>query len=95
MTYDEFINSKYYETLMSAPLKLTKWHEFTDEEKKGSIIRQSISGKLISYTYKEACQNWWNELSDSAKETIMEIPNFDKDIFYEITGIEVQNDSNS
>ena len=95
MTYDEFINSKYYDALTSVQLRLTKWHCFTDEEKKYSSERQPIGGELIPYTYKEACKNWWNELSDNAKEIIMEIPNFDKDIFYEITGIEVQNDSNS
>ena len=90
MTYDEFYSSKYYDALNSAPFVLTEWHEFTESEKNDSIIRQSIGGKLISYTYEEACANWWNELSQEAKETIQQIPNFDAKIFKEITGIDVK-----
>ena len=90
MTYDEFLNSKYYDALISVPFVLTEWHEFTEEEKKDSIIRQSIGGKLISYTYEEACANWWNLLSGKAKKTIQQIPNFDAKILKEITGIDVK-----
>ena len=90
MTYEEFVNSKYYDAIISAPFVLTEWHEFTEAEKNDSIIRQSIGGKLISYTYEEACDTWWNELSQEAKETIQQIPNFDAKIFKEITGIDVK-----
>jgi len=31
----------------------------------------------------------WDKLSEENKEIIMQIPNFDKYIFFEITGIEV------
>lgn len=34
-------------------------------------------------------QKWWNELSDTDKQTILNIPNFDHDIFLDITGIDV------
>ena len=95
MTYDEFYNSKYYDALNSAPFILTEWHEFTEAEKKDSIIRQSIGGKLISYTYEEACANWWKLLSNEAKETIQNIPNFDAKIFKEITGIDVKKKNTS
>ena len=45
------------------------------------------------YTYKEAWKNMWNELTEEERNIIMtELPNFDKDIFKEITGIEVNED---
>ena len=94
MTYDEFYSSKYYYALNSAPFVLTEWHEFTEAEKNDSIIRQSIGGKLISYTYEEACANWWKLLSNEAKETIQNIPNFDAKIFKEITGIDAELERN-
>jgi hypothetical protein len=94
MTYDEFYSSKYYDALNSAPFVLTEWHEFTEAEKNDSVIRQSIGGKLISYTYEEACTNWWKLLSNEAKETIQNIPNFDAKIFKEITGIDAELERN-
>ena len=94
MTYDEFYRSKYCDALNSAPFVLTEWHKFTEAEKNDSIIRQSIGGKLISYTYEEACANWWKLLSNEAKETIQNIPNFDAKIFKEITGIDAELERN-
>lgn len=35
-------------------------------------------------------QAWWNSLTKREKDTIMNIPNFDKDIFKRITGIDVE-----
>ena len=39
---------------------------------------------------KKAANEWWRELSGEDKRTILSIPNFDKDIFREITGIDVE-----
>lgn len=65
---------------------------YTEEEKEDSIIRQAIGGYLKEYSYKEACQNWWNSYSDEEKEYLAEnIPNFDRKIFKEITGIDYGN----
>jgi hypothetical protein len=94
MTYDEFINSKFYDALYSAPFDLMKWHKFTEDEMKGSPIRQAVGGKLIGHTYEEACANWWKLLSNEAKETIQNIPNFDAKIFKEITGIDAELERN-
>ena len=33
---------------------------------------------------------WWDGLSDRKKTIVMNLPNFDKDIFKEITGIDVE-----
>lgn len=89
MTMKEFINSIYYDAIKSEPFTLTKWIDYTDEEKEENVIRNSIGGYLKKYTYKEACKNWWNRLTHENKKIIMSIPNFDKNVFKEITGIDV------
>ena len=89
LTYDECCESAWYAALYSVPFELTKWIEYTEEEKKDSIIRKWIGGYLKKYTFKEACANWWNLMKDEDKHLIQTMPNFDKAIFKEITGIEV------
>jgi hypothetical protein len=71
MTITEFRQSKYYAALMREPLLLTDY----------------IDGKLINYDYKEACDIWWNKLTEENKKIIMSMPNFNAEIFAEITGI--------
>ena len=89
-TMREFLSSKYYDALVSSPFILTEWVEYTEEEKKESLCRQAVGGYLKTYTYKEACKNWWDNMSEENKEIVKSIPNFDKDVFFEITGIEVK-----
>ena len=89
MTLDEFINSKYNNALRSVKLELTKWIEYTEEEKKEDDKKRLIGGYLKEYSYKEACANWWDELTEENKEIIKSIPNFDADKFKEITGIKI------
>lgn len=79
MTWEEFIRSRYYAALVRTPFILTEWVGSAKES----------DGYLKSYTYEEACANWWKRLTKKDKQTIMEIPNFDKEIFKEITGIDV------
>ena len=89
MTLSEFRRSKYNRALRSVKLELTKWIEYTEEEKKNDENKRLIGGYLKEYSYKEACANWWNELTEGNKEIIKSIPNFDADKFYEITGINI------
>ena len=87
MTLEEFIKSKYNKALCSVELNLTEWIEYTEEEMKEDKNKILIGGYLKEYSYKEACANWWNELTEENKEIIKSIPNFDAGKFYEITGI--------
>ena len=89
MTLSEFRRSKYNRALRSVKLELTKWIEYTEEEKKEDDKKRLIGGYLKEYSYKEACANWWIELTEENKEIIKSIPNFDKEKFYEITGINI------
>ena len=78
MSLEEFWDSKYYEALRSKPLELTYW----DNENK----------KLKCRSYKDACAIWWSKLTKKNKKIIQEIPNFDPEIFFDITGIDVKED---
>ena len=90
LTYSECLRSDWYRALNSVPFILTEWVDYTEEEKKESIIRQCIGGYLKKYSFQEACANWWKRMSKENKSLIQTIPNFDKDIFMEITGIDVE-----
>ena len=89
MTLEEFINSKYNKALCSVKLKLTEWIWYTKEEMEEDDDKKATKGYLKEYSYKEACANWWNELTEENKEIIKSIPNFDAGKFYEITGINI------
>ena len=78
MSLEEFRNSFYYDALASKPFPLTWW----DEETK----------TLKTRSYKEACAIWWEALTKENKEIIQQIPNFDADVFFDITGIRVKED---
>ena len=89
MTLSEFRKSKYNRALRSVKLELTKWIEYTEEEKKEDDNKRLIGGYLKEYSYKEACANWWSELTIENREIIKSIPNFDPYKFKEITGIKI------
>ena len=63
--------------------------DMTDEEKKKNPWYKITGGYLKSFSFKEACANMWNNLTDKEKDIIQSIPNFNKDKFKEITGIEL------
>ena len=89
MTLNEFRKSKYGKALRSVKLKLTEWIKYTEEEMKEDDYKKAKKGYLKEYSYKEACANWWSELTEENKEIIISIPNFDAEKFYEITGINI------
>ena len=45
---------------------------------------------LKTLNYKEAFQKAWNEASEEEHQLVKNLPNFDADIFYEISGIRVK-----
>ena len=90
-TMEEFMKTEWYAVLTSGEFNLTKWRAYTDEEKAQDERKRLIGGELITIPYKEACANWWASLSEKDKAIIKTIPNFDANIFAEITGIDVTN----
>ena len=94
MTYEEF-QEKYpeaYNLLYYSRFRLTQWVcecDMTPEEKEAHPEYKVQEGYLKAYTYKEACQKMWDGFSKTERNKIKKLPNFDKNIFKEITGIEV------
>jgi hypothetical protein len=71
---------------------LQEWVYFcnmTNQEKIDNPKAYVCDGYLKSYQYKEACKNMWDKFSESEKNEVKNIPNFDASIFEEITGIKV------
>ena len=89
MTMEDWNNSEYCE-ILSKHFILNQWidkDDMTDQEKKDNPKFYVMGGYLKTFEYKEACKNMWKKMSDSEKETIKSIPNFDTEKFEEITGI--------
>lgn len=91
MTMREFVNSKYYVAIISSDFILTEWINYAKEEMEKDESKNLIGGYLKTYSYQEACKNWWENMTEENREIIMSMPNFDAEIFKEITGIEVKN----
>jgi hypothetical protein len=63
--------------------------EMTDEEKEKHPVYRITDGYLKVEECKGDRQEWWDGLSDDDKQDVIDLPNFDADIFYECTGIKV------
>lgn len=93
-TYREFLESKAKKLLDCMP-QSTAWvnsDDMTDAEKAKYPTYETTGGYLKTFDAAErtaSAVNWWNGLIDKEKAIIMSIPNFDKEIFKEITGIDV------
>lgn len=91
-TYWDWRNSMAYVILSRMPnnlLEYVTWKDMTDEEK-NSHPEAEITGGYLKKLNKFECNiKWWRDLSDKEKDIITSIPNFDKEIFKEITGIDI------
>ena len=58
-----------------------------DEEKEQHPESKTTGGYLKNRDNTDACIKWWDELSETRRNVIRSIPNFDANKFYEITGI--------
>ena len=89
MSLKGFYESRYWKAMCGASFDLTEWICYTDEEKAADPEKLKTGGYLKVYTYEEAWAKWWAELSEEDRKTIQEIPNFDPEVFKDITGITV------
>lgn len=78
--------------LYSMPMKNLRYilfSEMTDREKSEHHEAEVTGGYLKEEDNTNNRQSWWDELSANEKDVVKAIPNFDRAIFKEITGIDV------
>jgi len=71
--------------------KVAYWIEeenMTDEEKEGNTTYKTTKGFLKSVDYKTAWKVFWRKTDEDNKKKFFNLPNFDWEIFTEITGLE-------
>jgi len=90
LTLEKFRESKVYRLLCDVDTKLwVQESQMTDEEKKQFPKHTTTGGYLKDIPIKEAFQNAWNNWSDDNKKEFTKLPNFDKKIFFQITGVKI------
>ena len=92
MTYRDWYESDARWLLNQIPKDVVEWiysEDMTDEEKVEHPTHETTGGYLKVLDESECGQLWWGSLSDRQKNIIKAIPNFDAEIFFQCTGIRV------
>ena len=94
-TYRDWLNSEARYLMNQIQEDILEWvylSDMTDEEKAAHPEAETTGGYLKELDNSECAVIWWRSLDQRQKNVIMAIPNFDKAIFKEITGIDVDAD---
>jgi len=67
-----------------------KEDDMTADEKIAEPNYHVAQGYLKTYDYKEAWKNFWKDTDKENRRKFLNLPNFDAEIFKEITGIDVE-----
>ena len=92
-TYRDWINSDARYLLNQIPRNVVEWiysSDMTDEEKEAHPEHKTTGGYLKVLDETDCAQIWWDGLSEYKKRIIMQIPNFDREIFSKTTGIKLE-----
>ena len=96
-TFEDWRHSEAKSILDNIPNNVPIWiqsYDMTDEEKEQHPKYETTGGYLKEINASKYVQAWWNSLSDHEKNIIKSLPNFDAEIFKEITGIDINISSN-
>ena len=91
-TYRDWLNSDARYLLNQIPRNVVDWiwsDNMTDEEKGQHPEYEVVGGYLKILDESECGQLWWDSLSERYKNIIKAMPNFDKEIFEDVTGIKI------
>lgn len=91
-TYNDWYESDARWLLNQIPKDVVEWiwsNDTTDEEKEQHPTYKTTGGYLKVLDESECGQLWWGSLSDRQKDIIKAIPNFDAEIFFQCTGVRV------
>ena len=87
-TWDNYNNSRVYNLIKGiTPNIWVESKDMTEDEKKSNPNYDIVGGYLKVVTLKESWVNLWKTLSEDDKGLFYKLPNFDWDVFTEITSI--------
>jgi hypothetical protein len=89
-TFEKFRDSTAFGLLNS--IDTTLWipsDNMSDQEKKYHPYHETTGGYIKNIPFKEAFTNQWNNWSNSAKQSFKDLPNFDAEVFFKITGVKM------
>ena len=92
-TLNDWWDSEARRLLNQIQYNVLEWiclKDMTDEEKEQHPECKTTGGYLKEFDKFECNQIWWNSLLDVERNIIRNIPNFDEEIFEEITGIKIE-----
>ena len=90
MTWKEWRNSEAYDILTRITKSEWIWYsDMTEEEKKKYKSAETCDGYLKEIERKAGTKEWWKSLEMHEKATIIQLPNFDLDIFNDIMEFKV------
>ena len=91
-TYDDWYESRARRIMEGCPYSYSDYipaDDMTDEEKENHPEYKNIGGFVKKFTATaEDKQKWWDSLSESDKNEVKALPNFDADKFCKCVGIE-------
>ena len=92
-TFRDWWNSEARYLLNKIQHNVLEWiwsDGMTDEEKEQHPEYETTGGYLKELDESECGQIWWNSLSDHEKDVIKSLPNFDSEIFEQVTGVHIE-----
>ena len=92
-TIDDWLYSDAKAVMNQCPYPYSDFipaERMSDEEKDNHPEHKTIGGyvKVIRVT-REDKQKWWDKLKDEERQSVLDLPNFDADKFYECTEIRI------
>lgn len=91
-TYRKWLESDASYLLNRIQKNIVEWiyeEDMTDKEKADNPTYKTTGGYLKVLDESECGQLWWDGLSEYNRDIIRELPNFDAEIFEQVTGIKV------
>lgn len=97
-TFRKWLESDARWLLNHIPKNVTTWVyacDMTDQEKADHPEHKTTGGYLKTLDEADAAQTWWDGLDQCKRDIIQDLPNFDADIFFKCTGINVKGENNA
>nr|DAO07358.1 MAG TPA: pentapeptide repeat protein [Caudoviricetes sp.] len=97
-TFRKWVESDARWLLNHIPKNVTTWVyacDMTDQEKADHPEHKTTGGYLKTLDEADAAQTWWDGLDQCKRDIILDLPNFDADIFFKCTGINVKGEDNA